>query len=368
MNHSIISSNISTSNERLLGEKDLWSYLSNESKNTTKLILFDEMNLTLIRPIIQIADYYPFGMAMAENAYENVLETENKFLYNGKELQSDLGLEWYDYGARMYDPSIGRWHVVDPLAEEGYNLTPYRYAQNNPISIIDPDGMDDYFDINGKYLGTDGSEDSNLIRMISMSKEEASDLFNDGLIDIETGQQVGTSINEIAFSTDKLQTALVSIGTYYNSEVGFESTVGIGNAYGKNMDADGNRDPNISIHLNSSGYLNEPLMADKFNLMNTFVHENTHLANNDTHIFGNMEHNSAIEFNAYESQMNHSTWNKTTSGYRKDTYQKIGYYMYYSNQKSYNSMYRKMYYNYGVKYLEVGNAPEKSKWRKFKRP
>jgi len=116
------------------------SYLSNESSNTTKLILFDEMNVTLTRPILQVTDYYPFGLAMEENSYENVLETENKYLYNGKELQSDLGLEWYDYGARFYDPATGRWHVVDPMAEIAREVSPYNYGLNNPIRFFDWNG------------------------------------------------------------------------------------------------------------------------------------------------------------------------------------------------------------------------------------
>ncbi|MBS0000229.1 MAG: RHS repeat-associated core domain-containing protein [Cyclobacteriaceae bacterium] len=130
----------------------IYVYLSNESSNTIKLILFDEMNVSLTRPILQVNEYYPFGMEMAEKGYENVLEPENKFTYNGKELQDELDLDWYDYGARMYDASVGRWWVVDPISEEAYDLTPYRYAQNNPIKISDPDGLDDFYVIAGSML------------------------------------------------------------------------------------------------------------------------------------------------------------------------------------------------------------------------
>jgi RHS repeat-associated protein len=91
--------------------------------------------------------YYPFGGVFASTG--NV----QPYKYNGKELDTQKGLNWYDYGARHYDATLGRWFVVDPLAEDYYSTSAYGYCLNNPVNIIDPLGTDTISvnNVNGKW-------------------------------------------------------------------------------------------------------------------------------------------------------------------------------------------------------------------------
>jgi RHS repeat-associated protein len=110
--------------------------------------------------IVEENHYYPFGLQqkIPGSVYNN---SNYKYKYNGKELQDELGLNMYDYGARNYDPAIGRFMNSDPMAEKRNWLSPYNYVQNNPILKIDPDGMldGDYYTNDGSWLGNDGIDD-----------------------------------------------------------------------------------------------------------------------------------------------------------------------------------------------------------------
>ncbi|MEG0928956.1 RHS repeat domain-containing protein [Chryseobacterium sp.] len=139
-------------------------------------------------------DYYPFGM--------NHLKTGNAFFgvgsyksykYNGKELQ-ETGM--YDYGARFYMPDLGRWGVIDPLAEIYRRWSPYNYTMNNPIRFIDPDGRGvEKFDEKAEKIAQsiekkldkqieklqkgDASDKNDRIAELQRSKQDISDMRND---------------------------------------------------------------------------------------------------------------------------------------------------------------------------------------------
>jgi RHS repeat-associated protein len=92
--------------------------------------------------ILQDDSYYPFGMVMQGLSFEDFTYSQtNKYLYNGKELQDEFGLGWYDYGARFYDSQLGRFHTIDPLAEMYNTQSPFAYAVNNPVRFTDLLGM-----------------------------------------------------------------------------------------------------------------------------------------------------------------------------------------------------------------------------------
>lgn len=83
----------------------------------------------------------PFGLTFNSYTSPSVIN-ENLYKYNGKEEQGEIG--WIDYGARMYQADLGRWHVIDPMYDRHYDWSPYAYVLNNPIANLDLYGLTDW--------------------------------------------------------------------------------------------------------------------------------------------------------------------------------------------------------------------------------
>ena len=128
-------------------------YCQAESQNVTQddftFLYYDKDHLGNVRQVtkaigstgtvVQTLNYYPFGAQFCHSGTDSNVQP---YKYNGKELDLMHGLNTYDYGARQYDPILARWDRMDPLCEKYYNDSPYVYCMNNPINMIDPNGMD----------------------------------------------------------------------------------------------------------------------------------------------------------------------------------------------------------------------------------
>ena len=88
--------------------------------------------------VVERDSYYPYGERWNDGSVE---QADNRYRYNGKESQSDFGLPYLDYGARLYDPATGRWLTQDPLSEKYYGISPYAFCAGNPMKYVDADGM-----------------------------------------------------------------------------------------------------------------------------------------------------------------------------------------------------------------------------------
>jgi len=117
----------------------MYIYLSNDNPTTVE-VYFDDFRVTQTKsPVIQTDDYYPFGLTF--NSYQRENAVENQYLFAGKERQNELEIGWLDFGARMYQPEIGRWGKIDPLSDAYYSNSSYSYVLGNPASNTDVQGM-----------------------------------------------------------------------------------------------------------------------------------------------------------------------------------------------------------------------------------
>lgn len=155
--------------------------------------------------------------------------SENKYLYNGKELQDEqlggVNLDWYDYGSRYYDPALARFHTIDPKAETFKFQSPYTYAANNPILFIDENGegpgISPYFFIGARFYLED--------KVGSFMRLLTNDYSTNASVPART-QQIRTNIQKTN-DIHNVATGVRDIGLSYAAIAGLTTvTVGYGGA------------------------------------------------------------------------------------------------------------------------------------------
>ncbi|MCM1293441.1 MAG: RHS repeat-associated core domain-containing protein, partial [Bacteroides sp.] len=92
---------------------------------------------TATQTLEQTTDYYPYGLPHATSTNP----ATNRHKYGAKELQTDLGLNLYDFEARYQNPVLPHFTTPDPLATDYHPISPYTYCAADPINLIDPSGM-----------------------------------------------------------------------------------------------------------------------------------------------------------------------------------------------------------------------------------
>ncbi|HTK19771.1 MAG TPA: RHS repeat-associated core domain-containing protein, partial [Mucilaginibacter sp.] len=213
------------------GGFDYYYYLGDNLGNTR--VMFDSQTSPLTP--VQSDDYYPFGL---EIHGANMPSLKNEYLYNKKELQEEI--KQYDYGARFYDPVIGRFTTIDRFAEKYRTHTPYHYGLNNPTGNIDIHGdsvnmalIKQYDNTNSTHINSSVMGDLapetglNLSENANGQMEYAKDEKGQPILNYEDDgnggiREVGsaTARNALIKAIDNSTTAYVRAGTNSSSIVG----------------------------------------------------------------------------------------------------------------------------------------------------
>ncbi len=271
--------------------------------------------------VIEQNAYYPFG-GRHTFGQSYAQATNNRYKFNGKEEQTIGNLDLLDYGARMYDTKIGRWHVQDPLAEEIYAITPYRFSLNNPIYIVDYLGLSDYFNHQGDYLGSDNGDKDYIFIITEENWDKIQIIDKDG--NIIVNEILGTELSKKFMDAEISKTAMLKVYDHYNfTKLPLIERIDTENASpGMSFSIRPNNLPDedsptikIALEANRKG----DIYNHYYNIYNSFVHEFTHYK--DYLKLGKIAYyslpRSVVEKKAIKVQYDHWTFKKTTPCFQK---------------------------------------------------
>ncbi|TSE03153.1 RHS repeat-associated core domain-containing protein [Aquimarina algiphila] len=158
--------------------------------------------------IVEEKNYYPFGLQ--HKGYNNTVLSEHPYGYNGKEENDELGLGTLDFGARNYNPDLGRWMNIDPLAARYDAYSPYSFTINNPIYFVDPDGKQIiiYYNYGGKereyeYSYKEGRSTKGLPKFLANALTALDGLYEASNIDTTGDGENDTNVLDALIESDK---------------------------------------------------------------------------------------------------------------------------------------------------------------------
>jgi RHS repeat-associated protein len=187
-------------------------------------VMFEETSST--PTAIEESHYYAFGMRIEGLSTTN---PDNKFTYNGKELEDDHGLNWYHYGARFYDAQIGRWHVVDRLGTCFYpTKSPYIAMLNNPVVYADYEGKAVIYVVVSAKVGALYGLKGDIILAIDHQGNVA--IIGEGGAGVALGAYAGLGIGggfRFLGTVDNLKGPSLKIGGAAGAEIGGETELSI---------------------------------------------------------------------------------------------------------------------------------------------